>query len=142
MGRSVYVVVWVCHCASGVRGCGGVRTYLPKSSPFLVNLDLNVALSDIAIPRSRVSSDAAPANDDEKMQTLRIIVVRPDGTVEANRFVKPSVALVYDRQERFKVVGREKKRVYLFVNEAIPWSRRWTDAGTAGRKAYWKILRR
>ena len=116
MGRSVYVVVWVCLAllASGCRRSADVSA---EEQPFLVNLDLNVALSDIAIPRSRVSSDAAPANDDEKMQTLRIIVVRPDGTVEANRFVKPSVALVYDQQERFKVVGREKKRVYLFVNE-------------------------
>ena len=109
MGRSVYVVVWVCLAllASGCRRSADVSA---EEQPFLVNLDLNVALSDIAIPWSRVSSDAAPANDDEKMQTLRIIVVRPDGTVEANRFVKPSVAWVYDRQERFKVVGREKKR--------------------------------
>lgn len=116
MGRSVYVVVWVCF-ALLVSGCRRSADVSTEEQPFLVNLDLNVALSDIAVPRSRVSSDAAPANDDEKMQTLRIIVVRPDGTVEANRFVKPSVALVYDRQERFKVVGREKKQVYLFVNE-------------------------
>lgn len=84
------------------RDAGGVRTYLPKSSPFLVNLDLNVALSDIAIPRSRVSSDAAPANDDEKMRRCASSIVRPDGTVEANRFVKPSVALVYDRRNGSK----------------------------------------
>lgn len=116
MKRSVLaVLVW--SLAFLLPGCGRSTDERAADLPFLVNLDLSVALSDIAVPESRVSPDAAPANDDEKMQTLRIIVVRPDGTVEANRFVKPSVALLYDRQERFKVVGREKKRIYLFVNE-------------------------
>ena len=50
MGRSVYVVVWVCLAllASGCRRSADVSA---EEQPFLVNLDLNVALSDIAIPR-------------------------------------------------------------------------------------------
>ncbi len=47
---------------------------------------------------------------------LRIIVVRPDGTVEANRLVSLAVAADH-REERFKVLGNEMKKVYLFANE-------------------------
>ena len=120
MGRSVYAVIWMC-LALLASGCSRSTEIPSEDRPFLVNLELGVALSDVAVPvlasATRVSPDALPANDDEKMRTLRIVIVRPDGTVEANRFVKPSVALVYDRMERFKVMGRERKRVYLFVNE-------------------------
>lgn len=116
MRRMIYAFIGVC-LAFLSSGCSRSTDVRSDDLPFLVNLDLSVALSDIAVPRSRVSPDAAPANDDEKMQTLRIVVVRPDGTVEANRFIKPSAALVFDHMERFKVRGREKKNVYLFVNE-------------------------
>lgn len=116
MRRTICAFIGVClaFLSSGCSRSADVRS---DDLPFLVNLDVSVALSDIAIPESRVSPDALPANDDEKMRTLRIVIVRPDGTVEANRFIKPSVALVYDRMERFEVRGRETKLVYLFVNE-------------------------
>lgn len=74
MKRSVLaVLVW--SLAFLLPGCGRSTDERAADLPFLVNLDLSVALSDIAVPESRVSPDAAPANDDEKMQTLRIIVV-------------------------------------------------------------------
>ncbi len=81
----------------------------------LVNLDIRVALSDVSQPTR--SEDADAESDDEKIQTLRIVVVRPDGIVEGNRFVPLVVAAEFYGYERFRVVGNEEKRIYLFVNE-------------------------
>ncbi|MGN1214818.1 MAG: hypothetical protein ACI4TJ_01090 [Candidatus Cryptobacteroides sp.] len=58
----------------------------------------------------------------EKMQTLRIVIVRPDGTVEHNRFLDfySAGGASYTNVENisFRVLGPETKKVYLFVNEA------------------------
>ena len=59
------------------------------------------------------------ATDDEKMQTLRIIVVRPDGTVEHNRFLDIEKAAEVYEDASFKVVANESKRIYLFANEGL-----------------------
>lgn len=77
----------------------------------LVNLDIRVALSDVSQPTR--SEDADAESDDEKIQTLRIVVVRPDGIVEGNRFVPLVVAAEFYGYERFRVVGNEEKRIYL-----------------------------
>lgn len=53
------------------------------------------------------------------MNTLRVVIVRPDGTVEANRFIDLKAAIMqHNVAEPFPVVANEKKRIYLFVNEA------------------------
>lgn len=56
-------------------------------------------------------------NDDEKMQTLRVIVVRENGIVEDNRFIRLNQATELYKDVSFKVVSKEQKRIYLFVNE-------------------------
>lgn len=114
MVRSVFAVILWC-LALLVSGCSRNADEWPDDRTFLVNLDLSVEPAEIAAPRSRVT-DADPVTDDEKIRTLRIIVVRPDGTVEANRFVRRTKAVTY-AVERFKVIANETKRIYLFVNE-------------------------
>lgn len=85
---------------------------------------LSVALADMSrngITRSVENfydPSGAAISDNEKMQTLRIIIVRKDGTVEHNRYIDfsnhPSI---WYGQEQFKVERGEDKEVYLFVNE-------------------------
>ena len=85
-----------------------------------VKLGVSVALTDGAAflgMQSRGSlAEAVP--DGEKMQTLRIIIVRPDGTVEHNRYYDfHQVPTTYFATAQFEVVGGETKDVYLFANE-------------------------
>ena len=87
----------------------------------LVNLNISVALSDISQSGTRASDiyPEAPVNDNEKMKTLRIIVVRNnDNIVEHNRIYNLEVASTDYYSEPMKVIGNEKKRIYLFANEA------------------------
>ena len=87
----------------------------------LVNLNISVALSDISQSGTRASDiyPEAPVNDNEKMKTLRIIVVRNnDNIVEHNRIYNLEVASTDCYSEPMKVIGNEKKRIYLFANEA------------------------
>ena len=108
-------------------GCGGGAGELSED-PGKVNLAIGVDVGDLAAPQEGY---ADAANDDEKMQTLRVVVVRPDGTIEHNRLLPkfaPTVRLdgttlrpdgtKDDEWRTFKVVGGERKRIYLFVNEA------------------------
>lgn len=80
----------------------------------LVNLEIDVALSDVPV---RMRNSEPASNENEKMKTLRIVVVRPDNTVEANRLLELSSAVETYGNVLFKVVGKETKRIYLFVNE-------------------------
>lgn len=76
-------------------------------------------------PESKAVIDASkyigPEHDGEKIQTLRIVIVRPDGTIEHNRYMDFQGAVKKAYMEvadiAFKVVGPEQKKVYLFVNE-------------------------
>lgn len=94
-----------------------------KEKILLVNLDVSVALSDVSAARTRAAEDyydpdGGAANDNEKMHTLRIVIVRPNGTVEANRLIDLGSAVSLKHEwEEFRVVGNETKRIYLFVNE-------------------------
>lgn len=85
-----------------------------------VKLGVSVALTDGAAFLGMQSrgplAEAVP--DGEKMQTLRIIIVRPDGTVEHNRYYDfHQVPTTYFATAQFEVVGGETKDVYLFANE-------------------------
>lgn len=53
----------------------------------------------------------------ENMRTLRIIIVRPDGTVEHNRFLEFQSDLDGIGPLEFKVADKETKNVFLFANE-------------------------
>lgn len=85
-----------------------------------VKLGVSVALTDGAAFLGMQSrgplAEAVP--DGEKMQTLRIIIVRPDGTVEHNRYYDfHQVPTTYFATAQFEVIGGETKKVYLFANE-------------------------
>lgn len=100
-------------------GCGRAADEEP-SQPAMVNLAIGVSVTD-GMPQGRAGYEDA-ATDDEKMQTLRVVVVRPDRTIEHNRLLlcAPTVRLdgTTDAEgTTFKVIGGERKRIYLFVNE-------------------------
>lgn len=85
-----------------------------------VKLGVSVALTDGAAFLGMQSRGtlAEAVGDGEKMQTLRIIIVRPDGTVEHNRYYDfHQVPTTYFATAQFEVVGGETKKVYLFANE-------------------------
>ena len=53
------------------------------------------------------------------MRTLRIIVVRPNGKVEHNRFLDLKAAVELYQDENFRVTANETKRIYLIANEGL-----------------------
>lgn len=62
-----------------------------------------------------------PQTQYETMRTLRVIIVRPDNTVEHNEYLYRSIpnnGISQYSNIRLKVIGGEKKKVYLFANEA------------------------
>lgn len=107
-----------------LAGCN-VWSDIEEVNP-LCDLSISVVVSDMpGAPTKAVNINPGDyigaMHDGEKMQTLRIIIVRPDGTVEHNRFmdfygtIKKAYLEVSD--VTFKVVGGERKEVYLIVNE-------------------------
>lgn len=60
-----------------------------------------------------------PTDDYEKIEELRVIIVRPDHNfeVEINKHVTYDVVWDTRGQEKFEVVGGEKKLIYLIANE-------------------------
>ncbi len=86
----------------------------------MVNLDINVSLSDVSVPATKgVDGYEGAASKEEKIQTLRIIVVHPNGIVEHNRLLSLSQAAEVYKSATFKVAGKETKQIYLFVNEGL-----------------------
>ena len=119
-----HISLWVA-IAAAVTGCSIWSDY--GADGMLSELSISVRVSD---GPGGVLSKAVSINpgdyegamhDGEKMQTLRIVIVREDGTVEHNRFMdfygslKKSYISVSDIS--FEVYGPETKKVYLFVNE-------------------------
>lgn len=93
---------------------------MPETEAAKVKLTIGVQLTDGAafLGMQSRGSLAEAVSDGEKMQTLRIIIVRPDGTVEHNRYYDfHQVPSTYFGTAQFEVVGGETKKVYLFANE-------------------------
>lgn len=109
----------------GVTGCNIWSDYDPNG--ILSELSISVSVSDMPGGVSTKALNVNPddyvgaMHDGEKIQTLRILIVRKDGTIEHNRYmdfygaIQRSYLSVHDI--RFKVYGPEEKKVYLFVNE-------------------------
>ncbi len=116
------IIVWFALLFCG--GCSHDAVLeMSGSEAMLVNLNISVALSDISQAGTRANDTypTPPINDNEKIQSLRIIVVRnpdTDNIVEQNRIYnlqsEPSTDYYI---EKMKVVSNEKKRIYLLVNE-------------------------
>ena len=118
MRNSVHILI-LCLVSLFVAGCDeSVSDVVAPEKEIWVNLNIGVALSDAAKPArsSRVDSYEPAANEAEKMQTLRIVVVDKHGDVEANRFLYAGSVVEYG-EEHFKVRANETKQVYVFVNE-------------------------
>ena len=118
MRNFVHILI-LCLVSLFVAGCDeSVSDVVAPEKEIWVNLNIGVALSDAAKPArsSRVDSYEPAANEAEKMQTLRMIVVDKNGEVEANRFLYAGSVVEYG-EEHFKVRANETKQVYVFVNE-------------------------
>lgn len=104
----------LCACGSAIEDNGR-----DDGGTLLVNLDISVSMSDIAGAPTRAGDYEEAADDNEKMNSLRVVIVRPDWTVEANRLINlASAGTDYRIAEPFRVTGNEKKWIYLFVNES------------------------
>ena len=108
------IIVWFALLFCG--GCSHDAVLeMSGSEAMLVNLNISVALSDISQAGTRANDTypTPPINDNEKIQSLRIIVVRnpdTDNIVEQNRIYnlqsEPSTDYYI---EKMKVVSNEKK---------------------------------
>lgn len=105
----------------------------PEGKEQYVNLDLRININDGVAPGSRAFTDIDGSFENavssyELVHTLRVVIVRADGTVEHNRMV--TVKEKEDYKENliqsgdilndnltFKVVAGETKKIYLFANE-------------------------
>lgn len=109
----------------------------------MVLLSLNVYAGDPEDDGSRAGASSrtgslpgedyfeGPQYDCERMRTLRVIIVRPNGTVEHNEFLYrtiPAEGLGQYNDIRLRVVGGETKKVYLFANESNMYIDGATDA--------------
>lgn len=75
----------------------------------LVNLEIDVALSDVPV---RMRNSEPASNENEKMKTLRIVVVRPDNTVESQPFAGTLIGC-RDIRERFVQGGWQRDQTDL-----------------------------
>lgn len=117
MRNSIHIAI-LCLVSLFAAGCDKSVTDAPEvEKDVWVDLNIGIALSDSAVPeRSSRADHEGPADEAEKMQTLRIVVVDKDGNVEANRFLYAGSVVEYG-EEHFKVRANETKQVYVFVNE-------------------------
>lgn len=130
-----------------LAGCAGSSADVPEEPELpkeemrehYVNLDLRISVNDGAAPGSRAfSGDGTyeePASNYEKVHTLRVVIVREDGTIEHNRMVNvkdnygntiTSGDIINDDLQ-FKVVDNEEKKIYLFANESAVNRNKGTD---------------
>lgn len=85
----------------------------PSGADGTVTLVLNTEV--LGAPRSG-ADDGFP--DEEKMETLRIVILHADGTVEYNRLLDFGAGLQTACTQLVKVREAETKAVYLIANEA------------------------
>lgn len=112
------IILSLCVALLSFTGCNDTITVSDKDK--LVKLDLNIALTDVSSsPVKAISDDQAATNDNERIHTLRIIIVRPDSTVEHNKFIQLQTPDIRKENESFLVVSDEFKMVYLIVNEGL-----------------------
>lgn len=89
--------------------CSSQEESLPEEISEAI-LHLNVE------PIGQTRAGTATLPDNEKMHSVRVIVLHNDGTVEHNKFYSLDGAQV-QRAILLKVTPNEKKKIYLFANE-------------------------
>lgn len=114
-----------------LTACSADGDDAPRPNPGDANLRLKVAIATPgSVSRAGVSraDDSAPAGPNEMMHELRIIIVRPDQTIEHNDYItepflnNPAITA---GEFAYRVQSDETKSVYLVVNESATR----TDAG-------------
>lgn len=121
MNKSYACIALLCCTVLFAVGCSRIGDDEPLSAnPAMANLDISVAFST-GVQGSRALTPAPDGDyDDEYMKCLRIIIVRPDGTVEHNRFIDFDNLYVEKTGDvGFQVVADEWKQIYLFANEQL-----------------------
>ena len=139
MKKHYAYIILLCCAALFAAGCSWTCDEEPVlPMPVTANLDISVAFSGRAADGYSITPAPEGDYDDEYMKCLRIIIVRPDGTVEHNRllnFENNFVKKVGDVD--FRVVANEKKKIYLFANEGFTKVKnKEPDNGTSELKTY------
>lgn len=115
--RQFILTIAVCLFVVGCQDHDDVPESFTAELKVLVKIP-DVASRAIEDGDTPEGDDAEAVNSSEKMHKLRFIIVRPDGTIEHNRLLnldKPAERYGF---VKFNVIGPEKKKVYLFVNES------------------------
>lgn len=110
MRNSIEHIVAVCLAALLLLpvGCGRNEAPVPDSPESVLLLNIET------VGGTRAGKADLPAN--EKIHSLRVVVLHQDGKVEHNRHYTPGDAQA-QRQVILKVTPAERKRIYLFSNE-------------------------
>lgn len=112
MKTSIIHSIVVCLAAFALPfmvACSSREESLPEEISEAI-LHLNVE------PIGRTRAGTATLPDNEKMHSVRVIVLHENGTVEHNKFYSLDGAQV-QRAILLKVTPDEKKKIYLFANE-------------------------
>lgn len=96
-------------CSSESAGCTGE----PDQAGRTVMLGLTAEI----LGQARTGETSA-LPDNEKMHTLRIVILHPDGTVEHNLFMDFGHGMLSEYTQVMEVQQNEKKTVCLIANEA------------------------
>lgn len=96
-------------------GRGGDTVFMDDEAVFTEEDMVTLVLNTDVIGMTRAGVTDVP--DNEKMKTLRIVILHPDGTVEHNKFIDFESGQTEYNTQIFKVKNREKKTIYLLANE-------------------------
>lgn len=116
MNKSIGCIVLLFAALGLMAGCDRGEYGGMEERPGSVTLKIGVDVSDI-LSQTRADETSEAANDAEKMHTLRIIVVRPDGRVERVKYIQLDNPATLQVWKFDTIVSGETKRVYLIVNE-------------------------
>ena len=123
MGKSVYIV-FLLAAVLGMSSCHEGKDVEIATKPEPVVLKVKVSLSDL-LPKTRAEGDNSPyavaANDNEKVQTLRVIVVNSRNEVEGNvhiNLMKDGGTPVEEQTVMMRnIASNDTKMIYLIANE-------------------------
>ncbi|MDE5638185.1 MAG: hypothetical protein K2I47_00025 [Odoribacter sp.] len=115
MNKPICYIVLLFAALGLMAGCDKGEYANTEEKPGCVTLKIGVDISDV-LPQSRADETVA-ANDAEKMHTLRIIIVRPDGRVERDKYIVLDNPATLQTWNFETIVSGESKQVYLIVNE-------------------------
>lgn len=126
MGKSVYIV-FLLAAVFGMSSCHKGESEEPAVQSEPVMLNIRVSLSDL-LPKTRAEGEDSPyavaANDNEKIQTLRVIVVDSRNNVEGNVFMdlmagedKDKTPVTEQTVTVRNVASNDVKMIYLIANE-------------------------